>query len=182
MGCFDTVWIPCPRCGHRNEFQSKAGSCSLYDFDLAEAPIELQADVHGEVTDCSACSAQFKVVVQSIATTVLVGPGETDDELAEEYADDGIDWPDGPHVGGRGSSSDQIRVTWDCRCGETGIDFEEHPNVCPACGKDVRTDWPDKDLDFQREVIRTLGRHRLGDDRPDPRENPHGAFNQEEGD
>ena len=38
MGMYDTVRVPCPKCGTREDFQSKSGECNLDVFPLEKAP------------------------------------------------------------------------------------------------------------------------------------------------
>lgn len=74
MGMFDSVMIPCPKCGGQQEAQSKSGPCLLGFFPLESAPSDVMEDVnrHAPFT-CSACGAQFKVVVSERATVSLDG-------------------------------------------------------------------------------------------------------------
>jgi hypothetical protein len=38
--------VPCPRCGKKNEFQSKSGKCFLEVYDLGNAPNDVMDDVN----------------------------------------------------------------------------------------------------------------------------------------
>lgn len=49
---FDEVEFPCPDCGRTNSVQSKAGSCSLIRYDVGRVPLNIAADVDGEVVEC----------------------------------------------------------------------------------------------------------------------------------
>lgn len=63
MGVFDTVLVPCPRCGARTETQSKgSGDACLRRFLLEETPLDVMADVnrHAPFT-CPKCGASFDV-------------------------------------------------------------------------------------------------------------------------
>lgn len=71
MGCFDTVAISCPRCGEKQEVQSKGGSCCLTHYDcLDKAPADVLSDInrHAPFT-CERCDCIFKVDVKVIAYT-----------------------------------------------------------------------------------------------------------------
>ena len=48
MGMFDTVIVMCPKCTHRNEFQSKMGECDLSTYSLDNAPLLLIADLNDD--------------------------------------------------------------------------------------------------------------------------------------
>lgn len=63
MGMFDRVWACCPRCNKQYEFQSKGGNCSLADYSLADAPVEVLADVYPKVAHCP-CGFQFTIKVE----------------------------------------------------------------------------------------------------------------------
>jgi len=84
MGCYDSVMVPCPRCGKKTEFQSKGGECLLRIYQLGEAPPDVMTDInrHSPRT-CSGCGALFRVVCEFLVTAVpmLVEPdlGEKDD-------------------------------------------------------------------------------------------------------
>jgi transcription elongation factor Elf1 len=75
MGCFDTVLVPCPRCGTREEAQTKSGPCNLATYNLDKAPTEVLANInrHGPFT-CVNCGAVFKVNLVTTATPVLCTP------------------------------------------------------------------------------------------------------------
>lgn len=73
MGMFDSINIPCPTCGSRQDAQSKSGQCHLDVFEMETAPFEVLMDVnrHAPFT-CRKCGAVFAVKVKAMATTVLV--------------------------------------------------------------------------------------------------------------
>jgi transcription elongation factor Elf1 len=75
MGCYDSVMVPCPRCGRKAEFQSKSGECALAIYQLGEAPPEVMDDINRHAPHtCSGCGALFKVNITVIGTPVLVEP------------------------------------------------------------------------------------------------------------
>lgn len=60
MGCYDTVYVPCPECKNPVGFQSKAGPCMLTDYNLATRnpntiPLEVIASLQGESETCMEC-------------------------------------------------------------------------------------------------------------------------------
>jgi predicted RNA-binding Zn-ribbon protein involved in translation (DUF1610 family) len=55
MGMYDSVIARCPNCGNIIEWQSKAGKCSLYTFDIEEVPVEIAVDIAGETVECPEC-------------------------------------------------------------------------------------------------------------------------------
>jgi hypothetical protein len=65
MGCYDTVLVPCPKCGEMEDFQSKGGDCFLAVYDLDKAPVEVLSDVnrHAPVT-CEKCGTVFGVMIK----------------------------------------------------------------------------------------------------------------------
>jgi hypothetical protein len=80
MGCFDSVMVPCPRCGTRNEAQSKSGDCLLRVFNLEECPQDVLVDVnrHAPLL-CDKCGAAY--CVKFLATPTLM-PRDNDCEQA----------------------------------------------------------------------------------------------------
>lgn len=61
MGMFDRVWIDCPRCGTRIEFQSKVGPCELKDFDIQNVPDAIAGDIIGDVENCPNCKIAVRI-------------------------------------------------------------------------------------------------------------------------
>ena len=62
MGCYETIMVPCPKCGERAEAQSKSGPCQLGVFNLEDAPPDVLYDVnrHAPFT-CYKCGQVFAV-------------------------------------------------------------------------------------------------------------------------
>lgn len=62
MGVYDTVMVPCPKCGGKYECQSKSGDCTLMTYELEEAPAEVLYDVnHHAPYYCPNCNIKFGV-------------------------------------------------------------------------------------------------------------------------
>ena len=83
MGCYDTVLVPCPKCGEKAEFQSKGGDCLLRTFELADCPTDVMLDVnrHSPCT-CLKCGTLFEVEFRTMvvhAKSVIAKPEESDD-------------------------------------------------------------------------------------------------------
>lgn len=72
MGMFDSVWVPCPKCGKKSEFQSKSGDCTLASYEIDNAPASVLADVNRHAPNECECGAVFAVKVQCVAIPVLV--------------------------------------------------------------------------------------------------------------
>lgn len=72
MGCYDTVMVPCPKCGNREPFQTKSGECLLADYDLETAPPQVLGDVnrHSPYT-CQQCGAVFYVELKVTGVSAL---------------------------------------------------------------------------------------------------------------
>lgn len=81
MGMFDTVRVPCPVCGEREDFQSKSGPCGLETHDLERCPPAILADVNRHApSTCANCGAVFAVELSVSAQAVLVPADAVDDE------------------------------------------------------------------------------------------------------
>lgn len=65
MGVFDSVFVPCPKCQEKVEFQSKSGPRCMLVFNLEEAPDDVLRDVnrHAPVT-CPKCGTSFYVGIR----------------------------------------------------------------------------------------------------------------------
>lgn len=62
MGCYDMINVPCPKCGKKQQFQSKSGSCCLELFELDTCPADVMMDVnrHAPAT-CYKCGTKYYV-------------------------------------------------------------------------------------------------------------------------
>ena len=64
MGMYDTVMVPCPKCGERFPAQSKSGDCTLETFKLEDAPEDVLCDVNRHAPfSCDSCGTLFKVQI-----------------------------------------------------------------------------------------------------------------------
>lgn len=73
MGMFDSVYVPCPECGHRNEFQTK-GMPDPYmnTFEPDQVPLMAAAYIVTDDSDkvpddpylivCEGCEAQLELI------------------------------------------------------------------------------------------------------------------------
>lgn len=82
MGCYDTVRFRCLRCNQRFTEQTKAGNCTLTDFDSQDVPLAIAASLVGESVFCPHCSAEFKMASQAPTRTevYLTYPNGDEDE------------------------------------------------------------------------------------------------------
>jgi hypothetical protein len=61
MGMFDTVVTKCPKCGSRNEIQTKAGECCLSVYSIDSVPVEIARSLDGQKRFCQ-CGHKFRTV------------------------------------------------------------------------------------------------------------------------
>jgi hypothetical protein len=63
MGCFDSLYIKCPKCGSELEFQSKSGPCELMDFtaENKDLPAQIAIGMQGDVVKCAVCDSNWKL-------------------------------------------------------------------------------------------------------------------------
>lgn len=71
MGMFDTVMVPCPRCGERSEFQSKSGDCLLQVYNLELCPQDVLGDVNRYAPNtCRKCGTKFQIELRPCVVSV----------------------------------------------------------------------------------------------------------------
>jgi hypothetical protein len=76
MGMFDTVLVPCPKCGAEVECQSKSGDCTLTRYPLAAAPANVLADVNRHAPhECQDCGHTFTVPLHPAPPAFLTAKG-----------------------------------------------------------------------------------------------------------
>ena len=85
MGCFDTVRIPCPKCGDFYSEQTKAGFCGLITYGIYDAPVKLLADIEPETFKCATCGTHFKLKLQVNAQVIYADVDEDDEEDYPDY-------------------------------------------------------------------------------------------------
>jgi predicted RNA-binding Zn-ribbon protein involved in translation (DUF1610 family) len=70
MGCYDEVYVNCPKCGHQQIAQSKGGECLMRRYSLSGVPIDILEDINRHAPfDCPNCGTAFKVIVKLTAET-----------------------------------------------------------------------------------------------------------------
>lgn len=73
MGCYDTVNVPCPKCGERVGFQSKSGECLLEEYPLESCPDDVLANVNRHSPhECPKCGTSFAVELTMTVKSVEV--------------------------------------------------------------------------------------------------------------
>ena len=79
MGCFDTVLVPCPKCGELFEAQSKSGDCILMTYNFEDAPDDVMGDVNRHAPFiCEKCHTAF--MVSHIYSSVEINSDKSEDE------------------------------------------------------------------------------------------------------
>ena len=70
MGMFDSVMVPCPRCGAEEAVQSKAGPCLLRTYRVCDAPSDVIVDISDDIINCCGCGQRF--MLKSCVTTKMM--------------------------------------------------------------------------------------------------------------
>lgn len=70
MGCFDTILVPCPKCGLLYPAQSKGGNCTLERYSFEDAPEDVMSNVNRHAPFTCDCGAVFKVEFHPTITIV----------------------------------------------------------------------------------------------------------------
>lgn len=69
---FDSVIVPCPKCGKVHLFQSKSGDCLLRKYEPSHAPLDVLIDVNRHAPyDCE-CGIKLAVRVETNVSVVEV--------------------------------------------------------------------------------------------------------------
>ena len=61
MGMFDSLYIKCPKCGNRLEFQSKSGICSMDTYGKNNLPPEVAVGMNNVIVKCRSCKIKFQL-------------------------------------------------------------------------------------------------------------------------
>jgi len=64
MGLFNSIFIPCPQCDSRVEFQTKSGTKELIDFSISNVPAQELKGILGDVKVCNNCGHTVKIKKQ----------------------------------------------------------------------------------------------------------------------
>jgi len=73
MGMFDRVYIACPKCGNKIEFQSKAGVCELNEYGTSDVPASIAGDIIGDEQQCQ-CGAIVRIDGGFMIWPVITNP------------------------------------------------------------------------------------------------------------
>ncbi len=87
MGMYDTILVPCPKCGERYDAQSKSGECSLQVFSFEECPEDVMRNVNRHAPFVCECGTAFMVEFKPEPIIVRTIEVETNDFpiLPEDY-------------------------------------------------------------------------------------------------
>ncbi len=61
MGCFDSLYVDCPKCNGSIEFQSKSGYCAMSIYNRDNLPVEVAVGMQGDIEKCEACGQEVKL-------------------------------------------------------------------------------------------------------------------------
>lgn len=61
MGCFNSIYVSCNDCGHKVEFQSKSGDCSMSHYSISNMPIIDLAGIIGDIEACTNCGNLLRI-------------------------------------------------------------------------------------------------------------------------
>jgi len=66
MGCFDSVYFKCPKCGEEIEEQSKADECCQINYEPNEVPFKIAASLTGQHIKCYECKTKFVIKCEGL--------------------------------------------------------------------------------------------------------------------
>ena len=82
MGVYDTVEVPCPKCGKIYHAQSKSGPCYMntYSLEPGHCPANVMEDVNRHAPFECECGAKFEVKFKTAVVSALSVVVEEHDE------------------------------------------------------------------------------------------------------
>lgn len=91
MGLFDTVMVPCPKCGHREEGQTKWGLGRMRVVNMEDADPSEVAFLDGYVFTCARCGCKFKLrfYVPAVVEADTAGRDEDQSPMVHIEVSDG---------------------------------------------------------------------------------------------
>ena len=60
MGMFDSLFMQCPECGRKLEFQSKSGPCAMNSYYPKNLPVGVAQDLKNNIIGCQFCKTNWK--------------------------------------------------------------------------------------------------------------------------
>lgn len=66
MGTYNTVLVPCPDCGRKNELQSKGGTRDFSEKKVDEAAISDLAAIEGDPINCELCGTTYYILLKCL--------------------------------------------------------------------------------------------------------------------
>lgn len=71
MGLYDSVWVKCPKCNEKNEFQSKSGFCFLGNYGLENCPDDVLIDINRHSPIKCDCGCLYEVDIENKTPTII---------------------------------------------------------------------------------------------------------------
>ncbi len=62
MGMFDSLYVKCPKCNNKLEFQSKSGICCLDNYNKSNLTPEVAIGMNGTIVRCQFCNNRIQLV------------------------------------------------------------------------------------------------------------------------
>ncbi len=79
MGMFDSVWVNCPKCKTKVEFQSKAGPCRLKNYRIERVPVEIALSLDRTSEKCE-CGNRITLITDAVPIRVAMYIDEDENE------------------------------------------------------------------------------------------------------
>ena len=64
MGMFDSLYVKCPECGAKLEFQTKSGPCALLEYKKNNLHPCIATGMNGDIVRCDYCKKRVKLVCE----------------------------------------------------------------------------------------------------------------------
>lgn len=60
---FDSLYLKCPKCGKKMEWQSKSGPCAMFCYTPKRLPVDVAQDLKHDIVGCQFCNTKWKFVL-----------------------------------------------------------------------------------------------------------------------
>lgn len=64
MGMYDSLYVECPKCKAKLEYQSKSGQCCMWNFTKKDLTYEVAGGINGNIVRCQFCNKRIQFTLK----------------------------------------------------------------------------------------------------------------------